>query len=1105
MSRQGRFPSFRRTGALLLRALAVPLVLLLPVDAAGQAAHGTLLGNVRDDSGAAVPGATVTATETRTNISRSTVSNETGYYIFTNVPPGTYRIDGELSGFKKFTRDGVELRVNTSVRVDIGLSVGALTESVTVTAETPTLQTDRTDTGRIIEGAQIAEMPLGFNRNFQGMLITVPGASRPFRPHSEFFNSQDSLSSNVNGQSRLANNVQLEGTDNNHKTGLLTVLIPSAEALETVAVTTSNYDAEFGRAGGAVTNVTLKSGTNDLSGTGFVFGNSEATVARNPFSALSEPPDTKYLQGGFTLGGPILRNRLFFFGDYVRTIDDSGRITRADLPEAAFRNGDFSAASTIIYDPATGNPDGTGRTPFPNNQIPADRISPIAQTIMANVPLPNLSGIPLGGTNYEKPYVREKRTNQFDFKVTSQMTAADNLSVRYSYTNPTTYDPATFGIWGGIKGFAGYGTNPTHNVAGNYNKAWSNTLIQEVRVGMSYYHNEAISEAHGQNTSEEVGISGINLNPFSSGITTIDVAGYNGTLVGFAASLPWDRSERTWTIATTATKLWGNHTLKVGGDLRYNRDYLLQVQDNGGPRGIFRYRGATTATPSDTAAQNGFANAFAAFLLDAPQSLGRDLITDVDPGTRHWAVFTYIHDKWQIRPDITLDLGLRHEYYTPLVGLTGRGGLSNYDPTNNTLRVSGYSQVPDNLGVESYWWNFNPRTGISWRLNEFNVLRAGYGVSTIPWPDNSYAFNFPVKQNNQINPPNSFATAGSMAAGMPDPNFAVIPETGVVPGAPFNQQGFFSVPTDLHEGRLHSWNVAYQRELPGGFTAEVAYVANRGQDIIARIDLNAGYTLGADNAGRPLFAEFGRSASTTSTMPVKSTYHSMQVKVDRRLRSGLQMTNSYTLGRGYNYYNGDSNGTISTPADIERSWGRTSFDSTHSFTSSFVYILPWGPQGRWLQEGVLGRIFGDWQVSGIFAAISGTPIDFTASAAGLRAPGNTQRPNASGTPDVLGGIGTDQLWFDTSVFSAPEAGTWGNVRRNMLLTGPAYVNLDASLVKIVRIGTRRAELRADFFNATNSPHYSNPNGSFGNANFGRITSIIGGTERVIRFGARFLF
>ena len=1090
----------------LFLVLALAVVLLTPSRAAAQAANGTLLGTVTDESGAGVPGATVTATEVQTNIPRTAISNESGYYTFTNLPSGVYRVEGELQGFKKFVRDGVEVKVNTTVRVDVPLSVGALTETVTVQAETPTLQTDRTDTGRIIEGDQIAQMPLGFNRNFQGMLITVPGATRPFRPHSEFFNSQDSLSTMVNGQSRLANNQQLEGIDNNHKTGLLTVLIPSAEALETVAVSTSNYDAEFGRAGGAVTNVTLKSGTNQFKGSAFVFGNTEATVARNPFSTLPEPPETKYLQGGFTLGGPIIRNKLFFFGDYVRTIDDSGRITRVSVPNADFRNGNFSAAPTIIYDPLTGNPDGTGRTPFPNNVIPADRISPIARRILDNVPMPNIAGAPLGGTNLETPYVREKRTHQYDAKVTAQFTPSDHLAVRYSYQNPTTYDPGIFGVWGGGgKDFAGRGVNPTYNAAGNYNKTWSSTLLQEVRVGMSYYHNEALSEADGLTTSEDIGIRGVNVNDFSSGITRIEVSNFSNPLVGFAASLPWDRSERTWNFATTVTKLWKNHTVKIGGDLRYNRDFLLQVQDNGGPRGAFRFNGAMTAIPGYTAGQNGFANSFAAFLLDRPNSIGRDLITDIDPGSKHWATFTYIHDKWQVTPNITLDLGLRHEYYTPLVGLTDRGGLSNYNPENNTLEVAGYSQVPSNLGVESNWRNFNPRTGISWRLSEKSVFRAGYGSSTIPWPDNSYAFNFPTKQNNQISAPNSFAVAGSMAAGLPPPNFAPIPDTGIVPGDNFLAQGFFNVPRDLKEGILHSWNVAFQRELPWGFTGEIAYVGNRGQDVIARLDLNAGLTLGADNAGRPLFAQFGRTASTTTFIPVKSTYNSMQVKVDRKFRNGFLMTNSYTLGRGYNYYNGDSNGTVSTPADFERSWGRTSFDSTHSFTSSFVYLLPFGPTGKWMNDGLLGRIFGDWQVSGIFSAISGTPIDFDASGSGLGAPGNTQRPNASGTPEVLGGIGSNELWFDTSGFSAPPDGTWGNVERNGLLTGPAYVNLDASIVKIVRFGDRHVEFRVDMLNATNTPHYNNPEGSLGNANFGRVTSIIGSTERVIRFGGRFLF
>ena len=1090
-------------GVLVVTMLVAFGILSTPSSVVAQVAVGTLLGNVADESGAAVPGATITATEVRTNIVRTVVSNEAGHYTFTNTSPGIYRVDGELVGFRKFSRENVQVSVNTTVRVDISLAVGALEESVIVTGETPMLQTDRSDTGRVIQSTQITQMPLGFNRNFQGLLITVPGASRPFRPHSEFFNSQDSLSSNINGQSRQANNVQLEGTANSDNSGALTMMIPSAEAIETVAVSTSNYDAEFGRAGGAVMNVTLKSGTNNLDGSVFSFGNTEATIARNPFSSLP-PADTKYMQTGFTLGGPIVRNKLFFFGDYVRTVDDSGRLTQAHLPEPAFRTGDFSGAPTIIYDPATGNPDGTGRTPFPNNQIPSSRISPITRRLLENIPMPNIPGAPIGATNYEKPYVREKRANQYDLKLTYQAAANDLLSVRYSHQNATTYDPATFGIWGGIKPFAGFGTNPTHNVAANYNRVWSSTLVQEVRIGRTWHHNEAISEAHGLNTSDEVGIRGVNLNEFTSGIATMDVSGYSGTLIGFSNSLPWDRAEKSWTMATTVTKIFGNHTLKIGGELRHNRFFLLQVQDNGGPRGIFRFRGAATAIPGDTRAQNGYANAMAAFLLDAPQSLARDLITDVDPGGRHWGAFSFIHNKWQVRPDVTVDIGLRHEYYTPLVGLADRGGMASYDPDNNTLRVAGYGDIPNDLGVQSYWRNFSPRTGVSWRLNETNVVRAGYGVSALPWPG-SYGLNYPVKQNNQLNPANSFVTAGSMAAGLPPPNFATIPESGIIPAGPFRAQGLTVVPTDRREGRLHSWNAAYQMTLPGAFTAEVAYVGNRGEDILASIDLNAGYVLGADNAGRPLFTKFGRTASTNSVTPVKSTYHSMQVKVDRRMRAGLLVTNSYTLGRARSYSSGDSGPSISTPADFERSWDRPIFDSTHSLTSSFVYMLPWGPEGSWLREGVAGKVLGDWQITGLFSAISGRPISFTASAAGLRAPGNTQTPNVSGTPKVLGGIGSNALWFDTSVFSAPAAGTWGNVQRRSLLTGPAYINLDASIVKIFRFGSRRAEVRADFFNALNRPHYENPNGTLGNQNFGRVTSILPLTERMIRFGGRFLF
>src|SRR5947199_1406266 len=297
----------RRAAAIVTLAVVLAIPRLLHA----QAVKGGLLGNVVDDAGLAVPGATVTVTEVNTNISYAAVTNESGYYVFANLKDGTYRVAAELTGFKKVVRDGVRVDVNQTVRVDLKMPVGTVEESVTVVGESPLLQTDRADTGRIIESIHLQEVPLGFNRNFQGMLVTVPGATRPFRPHSEFFNAQDSLSTNVNGQSRLANNVQIEGIDDNHRTGLLTTLIPSAEAIETVNVTTSMYDAEFGRAGGAITNVTLRSGTNDLKGSAFAFGNNEKTNAAGYFSHSNPPTD--YLESGFTLGGPIQRNKLFFF------------------------------------------------------------------------------------------------------------------------------------------------------------------------------------------------------------------------------------------------------------------------------------------------------------------------------------------------------------------------------------------------------------------------------------------------------------------------------------------------------------------------------------------------------------------------------------------------------------------------------------------------------------------------------------------------------------------------------------------------------------------------------------------------------------------------
>jgi len=1101
-----------RKPRLILAVMSVAALSLgSPAIGLAQAVKGGLLGNVTDSSGLAVPGATVTITETRTSISYNTTTNENGYYIFSNLKDGVYRVVAELTGFKKVVRDGVVVDVNATLRVDLKMEVGAIEESVTVVGESPLLQTDRADTGRIIEAVHLQEVPLGFNRNFQGMWQVLPGALRMQRPHSEFFNAQDSLSTNVNGQSRLANNVQIEGIDDNHRTGLLTTLIPSAEAIETVNMSTSAYDAEFGRAGGVVTNVTLRSGTNQIKGSLFMFGNNEKTNSPGYFSASNPPTD--YLQTGFTIGGPLRKNRVFYFGDYQHTRDHSGRTTRSILPTMAYRAGDFSTSPTRIYDPATGNPDGTGRTPFPNNIIPADRISPIAKAILAKIPAPNIDAA-AGQINYQLDYARVKNTDSFDTKFNVQLSQSDQISARISFLRPDITDPSDFPGLGGSKqggpsgnGFSGFGTDTTYSTGVNYTKSFTNTLVMEARAGMNYFHNKATIDGT-PSAAADFGIRGANIDDWTGGMTQIQINQItnNNPLVGFSASLPWDRSERTVQAAAVVTKIKGNHTIKFGEDFRHTRDFLLQTQDNGGPRGQFQFSASQSALNGDAASAAGYANAVASFLLDVPSLVQRDLQV-TDPGVRFWGFFSFVQDKWAVSPKLTLDLGLRHEYYSPFIGLVDQGGLSNYDPLTNTLQVAGYGAVGNNLGVQSYWKNWGPRTGASYRLSDRTVLRGGYGISTMPFPDNSYAYNYPVKQNNVFNPANSFAVVPvTMASGFPAPAFVQIPANGILDASStaLRNASYFHIPSDLHEGSLHSFNFAFQRELAHSFVLDVAYVGNRGHDVQTQFNENAATVIGLGNAGLPLFNKFNKTATVTTWVPTKTTYNSLQVKFDRRFANGFLLNTSYTLGRGWSYINGDSNTTISTPADIERSWARTDQDRLHSFVASFVYQLPIGPDRKWLRDGVAARILGGWQVSGFFTAQSGSPIGFTMNnGANLNAPGNTWRPNVSGTPAVLGGIGPDALWFDTSVFSAPPNNTWGNAARNGVLDGPAYYNVDATIAKLLNFGSAKGEFRIDIFNLPNTAHFNNPNGAFGNANFGRVTSSFG--ERQMRFGLRVLF
>ena len=1074
--------------------LVVILTLAGPGFAFAQAVKASLVGTITDSSGAVVPGAKVTITEINTGFTRSMETNESGYYVFSNLDPGSYRVEVEQTGFKKAVRDRVDVIVNTTVRVDLQLQPGQITETIEVVATLPLLQTDRSDVGRKFETRQLQDLPLAMNRNFQGLMRIMPGVLGVERPHSEFFNPQDSLAARVNGQSRYGNNVQLEGIDNNHRTGLLTALIPPIEAIQTVDITTSNYDAELGRAGGAVINVTFRSGTNDFHGSLYEFNKVSRLAARNVFATTKAP--TVYNQYGGTLGGPIRRNKTFFFTDYQGTRDRRGDVTRATIPTMDFRRGDLSLATTTIYDPLTGKPDGTGRIPFPNKQIPDSRISPIAKKILSFIPAPTFPGFT---TNYERATVRQKDTHSADVKIDHQFRESDTLMYRYSMQRSRIFDPGLYEIYGGPKsgGFAGEGKQLSQNTALNYTHIFSARTITELRIGVMRYRNDALNQDTGRKTAEEIGIRGVNLDRWTSGLTSINVDGYSNPMVGFSASLPWIRAETNFNFVSNWTKIISNHTLKAGADIRRNRDDLLQTQTYN-PRGLFIFRAGPTALNGDP--RTSFANSFAAFLLDVPNEFGRDL-AGIFPTFRQTQIFGYFQDKWQVTPRLTMDLGLRYELYLPPTTVH-RAGFSNYNPETNSLELAGVGSIPWNLGLQTDFKNFAPRFGLAYRLTPATVIRGGYGITIDPtYPDDKWAFAFPVKQNNAFFAQNSFAAAGSMAGGFPPPIVAQIPANGIISPAPAGN--YLHLRKDLRQGYLQSWNVTIQRALPYKLALDVGYVANHALGVLINRNINAGMVPGAGAAGQPLNQKFGRKETTNVWTPFGSHYQSLQVKLDRRFSEGLVLTTAYTYGKAINF--ADDNGGLFIHLDPRMNRGRSAHDRTHVLASGFVYELPFGRGKRWAQAGVGRWLLGDWQISGAFMSMTGLPLNLTYSAATLNAPGNGNRPNVNGKPEIYGQVGPGVKWLDVTKFSAPPPNTFGNVGRN-ILTGPGLVNLDFAAFRKFRIVGDRlgAELRMESFNFTNTPHFNNPTGDFGSASFGEVTGAAA-DQRAFQFALKLVF
>lgn len=1121
--------------------LLFALVGLLAGLASAQVETGSVVGTLRDASGAIVPNAQVVLTETQKSLHWQTTSNAAGYYAFPTLPPGEYQVQAKHSGFHPAAQTGITLAANQTVRIDLTLAVGSSEQTVNVSSAPPPIQTDSADVSKEISAKVVQDLPMGGTRNFQQLFLLVPGATQPQRVHSDFFNSQGSMDVHINGQPNVVNNLMIEGITDNERTGLLQIYIPPADAIQEVSVSTSNYDAQLGAGGGYVSNVILKTGSNQFHGDLFEFLRPDNYGSANPYCMVrtgqtcnSHYAPYHFNQFGGSIGGPIIHNKIFFFTDWQSTREHYSNTRTVTVPDAKFRQGDFSEAldnsttgykgADVIYDPTTGNADGSGRAAFANNTIPQSVLTsnpawPIIQKIMSLWPMPNMGGTSLFG-NYRVDTPGYRDNDQFDVKIDGQMSEANNFSYRFSWMRPKNYQAGVFGLAGGNGDFDANGTDTTYQSGLEWTHTFGSNLISETRAGVSRYRNVANPLDYGQNTADQLGIKGVNLQPFLSGIPTISPNG-GITSLGYAGSLPWIRTETDFDLVNNWTWIVGNHTIIFGADLARLRDDLLQDQTYG-PRGQFQFysdgtglfcpKGACASDVSNNAtiSQNGIANGFASFLLDYTGFAGRDLPV-VFPALRQTRMFSFIGDKWQANPRLTVTMGLRDELYSPLKPHFP-GGLSNYDPTTNTLQLAGIGNVPMGLGLKTSFRNLDPRLGLAYRLSSSSVLRAGFGISTVPFYDNNYAFNYPVRQNNGYTSANSYQQAtlpGSnqlvnLASGMPAPSPAVIPSNGIIPATgALLSQSFEAVPTGMHEGYVEMWNLAYARQLPGHFTLDTAYVGDHGVDILYHRNINAGLAPGCGNKCLPLGLAFGKTVGVDQFTPMGNNYNGLQVKLDRRFSSGLVSTTTFVWSKAIDFGGGTDMPGLADNVNFSRDRGRADFDTRTSLTEGFVYPLPFGGQGRWAKTGVAGAILGGWQLNGILSMHSGMPFGVSSSTS-LNWTGVNQMANQVAPFKVQHGIGYGAPWFDPSSFTNPDPNTLGTLGRNMF-SGPGYFNMDASLFRTLQITERvNLQLRIESFNTTNTPAFNNPSSNRNSSTFGMVTGE-SKASRNLQFGLKLSF
>lgn len=1089
-----------------MRRVALLLgLLLLPRPAAAEPTSGRITGTVTDTTGAGVPDVRLTATEVDSGRTWRATSDQAGSYTFPSIPPGRYSLTAVRDGFKSVNTDGIQLRAAQVVRQDVRLEIGPLDARVRVIGNSGVLKTDSTEVSSSFGATTALALPLN-GRNPLSIVLLTPGAVTP-NP-AAFANGHrttDEGRPSINGNRKEANNFQLDGVDSNQTTENANAFQPSPDAIQELRVITNNAPAEFGNYQGGIVGITLKSGTDMVHGSLFEHFRDDALNAtnwganwapRDPLNPRKAP--LRHNVFGGSIGAPLVKRRLFVFGDYEGTRRNLGPSAGlATFVPEAMRRGDFSALLADanpqqLYDPLTtrpdpANPGGALRDPFPANQIPLDRIDPVAAALFANslYPLPDLPGLVSNVRNTTRTLLEN---DQFDVKVDGKPTAADDLSARFSHgvqrtavaaSQPLLVDATT--------------RSPFDGAALQWIRQVTPRVVNEARAGFARV---VVALDGGNQTSlgslgEDLGIR--DANRTAPGLPALSAAGVgNGKVVQ-------EFTTNTFQYQDTLTWALGRHHVKSGvSAIRYQQN--VYFSGNNGQLGTIEFNGQYTRDLSDP---RSFGSPIADFFLGHPQRAARgDFAGTWGHRSTLWAGFA--QDDWRVSDTTTLNLGLRYEYRTPFVEVHDR--QVNFDLATGRPLYAGKDGNSRAL-VEPYRNDWQPRLGVAWTPAAWDrhlVVRGAYGIS-------SFLEGTGTNLRMTLNPPffNEYEAinADPAVAGPPTGEaFTALREKDPLAGTVVRAWDSRHRPA-----RTQQWNVTAQYEMAHALDVSVGYVGQNGTHLVVPVNYNQRTSPGGP---RPFDAVYPTIGSVVLTTPdSRMRYDALQATAARRYEHGWGVTAAYTWSHAMSNARGffstgaqtaDQSAFWPDPKNPDADWGPSPYDVRHNITVAGLVDLPWGRGRRYLSgvPGWIDALVGGWSASPIWKAHTGFAVTVQApdqSRTGAR----TGRPDRIGSGEGARDVGPDGLWFDTSAFVLPKAGTFGNAGVG-IIRGPGLNVVDLSLAKQVDIGaTGVLQVRVEAFNLFNHPVFLAPVRDLTNRTFGQVRG--SQLEREIQLVARFEF